>query len=370
MITLEEVARKAGVSVSTVSRALTRPDRVARDTREKVIEAANTLGYAPNQLARSLRQRASRTIGLIISDIQVQFHSEVAKGVEDTAQAHGYTTILCNSDEDGTKEHTYLDLLKGFRVSGIILEPTEENVAAIEAITRGGTPVVEVDRISGAKGVSSVLSENIEGATQAVQHLADLGHTRVGLIGSDLKLTSGRERLKGFQDAMREQKLELREGWTQIARQNTDEEGFRATVRMFQGENRPDALFVASSALTGGVLRALRELGLKIPRDVSVISFDDPRWASFIDPPLTVIAQDAYGLGVRAAEIILSSLEGKPQSRRALKGESRTVRLPTRLVLRESSLAVGESAGETTSEKSSGLSAERAIRRTVLARKK
>jgi DNA-binding LacI/PurR family transcriptional regulator len=370
MITLEEVARKAGVSVSTVSRALTRPDRVAKGTREKIIEAANALGYAPNQLARSLRQRASRTIGLIISDIQVPFHSEVAKGVEDTAQAHGYTTILCNSDEDGAKERTYLDLLKGFRVSGIILEPTEENGAAIEAITRGGTPVVEVDRISGAKGVSSVLSENLAGSIQAVQHLAGLGHTRIGLIGSDTKLTSGRERLKGFQDAMCERKLELREPWTEIARQNTDDEGFRTTKRMFQANDRPDALFVASSALTGGVLRALRELNLRIPKDVSVVSFDDPRWASFIDPPLTVIAQDAYGLGVRATEIILSSLEGKHQPRRALKGESLTVRLPTRLVLRESSSSPKPVPQGRANQKPSGSSAEHSIKRTVLAKKK
>jgi DNA-binding LacI/PurR family transcriptional regulator len=131
-VTLESVARKAGVSVSTVSRALTRPDRVAKDTRESVLEAAQEMGYAPNQLARSLRQRGSRTIGLIISDIQVQFHGEVAKGVEDTAQAHGYTTILCNSDEDGAKEKTYLELLKGFRVGGLILEPTEAWIASLE----------------------------------------------------------------------------------------------------------------------------------------------------------------------------------------------------------------------------------------------
>jgi LacI family transcriptional regulator len=336
MITLEEVARKARVSVSTVSRALTRPDRVARETREKVLEAAQELGYAPNQLARSLRQRASRTIGLIISDIQVQFHSEVAKGVEDTAMARGYTTILCNSDENGSKEQTYLDLLKGFRVSGIILEPTEGNVAAIEHLVRGGTPVVEVDRISGARGVTSVLSENIKGVTEAVQYLRALGHRRIGFIGSDLRLTSGRERLQGFQNAMRAVGLEWYESWVETATENTDLEGYRAARTVCSGPEGPDALLVASSAMAGGVLRALRELELRVPLDLSVVLFDDPRWASFADPPLTVIAQDAYGLGARAAEIILSSLERGAKKPKRAQQRPQTVRLGTRLIVRDS----------------------------------
>lgn len=336
MITLEEVARKAGVSVSTVSRALTRPDRVARATREKVIEAANALGYAPNQLARSLRQRASRTIGLIISDIQVPFHSEVAKGVEDTAQARGYTTILCNSDENGEKERTYLNLLKGFRVGGIILEPTEDGVKNTEALVHSGVPVVEVDRISGAKGVTSVLSENLEGAMMAARYLLDLGHTRLGVITGDL--TSGRERLQGIRTALEAAGVELPENWIKHAQYN-NEDGYRATLELLAESEQPTALFVVSSVVMVGVLRALRERGLRIPRDLSVIGFDDAHWAPLANPPLTVIAQSGYLLGQRAAEIILETLEGARK-----KPGAKVVRLPTRLIERESCARLKKSA--------------------------
>jgi LacI family transcriptional regulator, repressor for deo operon, udp, cdd, tsx, nupC, and nupG len=332
-VTLESVARKAGVSVSTVSRALTRPDRVAKDTRESVLEAAQEMGYAPNQLARSLRQRGSRTIGLIISDIQVQFHGEVAKGVEDTAQAHGYTTILCNSDEDGAKEKTYLELLKGFRVGGLILEPTEAGVKNTEALVRSGVPVVEVDRISGAQGVTSVLSENLEGAAMAAQHLLGLGHTKIGVIAGDQKLTSGRERLQGFQNALAQHGLNVPPEWIKYS-PYTKEEGERAALELLAEAAQPTAWFVVSSVLTVGVLQALRTQNIRIPQQISLIGFDDAHWASLTNPPLTVIAQSSYALGQRAAEIILEHLDaGKT---RGVKTTSSIVRLPTRLIERES----------------------------------
>jgi LacI family transcriptional regulator len=268
-------------------------------------------------------------------------------------------------------------LLKGFRVSGIILEPTEGNVAAIEHLVRGGTPVVEVDRISGARGVTSVLSENIKGVTEAVQYLSALGHRRIGFIGSDLRLTSGRERLQGFQNAMRAVGLEWHESWVETATENTDPEGYRATRTVCSGPEGPDALIVASSALAGGVLRALRELELRVPRDLSVVLFDDPRWASFADPPLTVMAQDAYGLGARAAEIILSSLERGAANPKRAQQRPQTVRLGTRLIVRDSCRSpdpasrVQHDASTTLTVSGTASGGDHSgVRRTVLGRKK
>jgi LacI family transcriptional regulator, repressor for deo operon, udp, cdd, tsx, nupC, and nupG len=325
---LESVAKHAGVSISTVSRALTRPDRVATATRERVLESAAVLGYAPNQLARSLRMQGSRTIGLIISDILVPFHSEVAKGVEDIASAHHYTTILCNSSEDGSKEKQYLELLKGFKVGGVILEPTEAGVATIEALARAGTPVVEVDRISGARGVSAILSDNIDGARQAAQYLLGLGHSSFGMIAGDTMITSGRERLQGFEEELNHQNVKL-EANRIVRCRNTDASGYDAFLRLFDQPEPPKAVFVGNFQMMGGVLRAVRKLGLRVPKDLSLIGFDDSTWASVVDPPITVIAQQAYELGRMAAQMILDSIEGK-------KTKLGVTRLPTKLIERES----------------------------------
>ena len=345
---------------------MTRPDRVAKETREHVLKAAKVLGYAPNQLARSLRQRASRTIGLIISDIQVPFHSEVAKGVEDTAQAHGYTTILCNSDENGEKERTYLDLLKGFRVGGIILEPTEDGVKNTEALVRSGVPVIEVDRISGAKGITSVLSENLEGAMTAARYLLGLGHTQLGVIAGEL--TSGRERLKGIRTVLEEAGIDLPEPWIKRAQYNNTG-GHRAALELLDEPEQPTALFVTSSVVMVGVLRALRERCVRIPEDLSVIGFDDAPWAPLANPPLTVIAQSGYSLGQRAAEIILETLEG---TRKKL--SAKVVRLPTRLIERESCAPLKKSvqspSRRSSSARSASVEAGGVPARTVLTKKK
>ncbi len=325
---LESVAKHAGVSISTVSRALTRPDRVAQTTRERVLESAAELGYAPNQLARSLRMQGSKTIGLIISDILVPFHSEVAKGVEDFASAHHYTTILCNSSEDGNKEKQYLELLKGFKVGGVILEPTEAGVATIEALARGGTPVVEVDRISGARGVRAILSDNVDGARQAAQYLLGLGHSSFGMIAGDTMITSGRERLQGFEQELNGNQIKL-EAKRIVRSPNTDASGYDAFLELFDQPDPPKAVFVANFQMMGGVLRAVRKLGLRVPKDLSLIGFDDSTWASVVDPPITVVAQQAYELGRMAAQMILDSIEGK-------KIKLGVTRLQTKLIERES----------------------------------
>lgn len=335
---LESVAKHAGVSISTVSRALTRPDRVAAATRERVLESAAKLGYAPNQLARSLRMQGSKTIGLIISDILVPFHSEVAKGVEDFASAHHYTTILCNSSEDGNKEKQYLELLRGFKVGGVILEPTEAGVATIEALARAGTPVVEVDRISGARGVRTILSDNLDGARQAAGYLLGLGHSSFGIIAGDTMITSGRERLQGFEEELNRHNIKL-EASRIVRSPNTDASGYDAFLELFDQPDPPKAVLVCNFQMMGGVLRAVRKLGLDVPKDLSLIGFDDSTWASVVDPPITVIAQQAYELGRMAAQMILDSIEGK-------KIKPGVTRLQTKLIERESCARVSTLLGK------------------------
>jgi DNA-binding LacI/PurR family transcriptional regulator len=328
-VTLEALARHLGLSTATVSRALMRPELVARTTRERVQAAAQELGYAPNEVARSLRQRSSRTIGLVISDILNLFHAFVAKGVEDAAAARGYTMFLCNSSEDPRKEQAQLDLLRTHQVRGIILEPAG-TAESVEALVRLGMPVVQVDRISGARGVPGVVSDNLGGAATAARYLLDLGHRRIATVAGDPGISSGRERLEGFRAAMAAEGVPLPQRWVATGRYTFDE-GYRATTDLFtQAGEAPTALFCANVEMTAGALHALRSLNLRVPDDVSVIGFDDARWALLTDPPLTVVAQDPYALGRRAAEIILDSFDAAPPE------AVQVHRLPTRLITRRS----------------------------------
>ncbi len=331
-INQKDVARLAGVSTSTVSRALARPEMVSPETRKRVLEAARALGYSPNQLARSLRKRGSRTLGLIVSDILVPFHAQVAKGVEDVASQFGFATILCNTGEDPEEEARYLEVLRGFQVQGVIIEPTRDAAARIEAfIKSSGIQVVELDRISGARGVTSVLSDNMAGAASAAEHLLDLGHRSFAVIAGDTSITSGHERLAGFQKALQRRGVELDPRWI-LTCPNTPDGGYAAARKLFSRAPFPSALFVQNAQMMSGVLRAAREVGVRIPDELSVVCFDDTEWTALVHPPLTVVAQQAYELGRTAARIIVESME-----RGASRRKARTVRLETRLIVRESS---------------------------------
>jgi DNA-binding LacI/PurR family transcriptional regulator len=334
-VTLAQIATETKVSISTVSRALTHPLRVAVATRERIQMAALRLGYAPNQLARSLRQGDSKTIGLILSDIMVRFHSEVAKGVEDVAQTNGYSTILCNSNEDGNREAQYLELLSGFRVGGVIVEPTELNVASVEALVRAGVQVVEVDRISGATGVTAVLSDNAGGASSAAQHFLNLGHKEFGLVLGNLAFTSSRERRDGFVKTLVSAGIQLEPRRIQNCVNNANG-GYRATLELLRVAPQITALFIGNAQTMNGALKAIRELGLRIPQDLSVISFDDTDWATFTDPALTVVAQAAYELGCTAANLIFNPKKRKVEP---------VVRLPTQLIVRQSTAIPSKTRG-------------------------
>jgi DNA-binding LacI/PurR family transcriptional regulator len=332
-VTLKDVARLAGVSTTTVSRTLSNPQRVNSETRERVQQAAEAIGYTGNEMARSLRQKDTRTIGLIISDILNPFHAQVAGGLERYASERGYSAILCHSDEDVNKERASLELLRRHRVVGIVLEPTEGCRVEVEAIVRSGIPVVEVDRVSGATGAASVLSDNIGGAAVAARYLLSLGHRRIATIAGDQQLTSGRERLEGFRAALGSAGISVPDAWIVTGRY-TDDDGYSAAQTLFSAAGTtPTALFVANIEMTVGALQAIRELGLRIPEDVSVISFDDARWATLITPPLTVIAQEPDALGRTAARLILDAVirPGQPLS-------PTVHRLPTHLIARGSCL--------------------------------
>ncbi|UQN07647.1 LacI family DNA-binding transcriptional regulator [Deinococcus sp. QL22] len=333
MSSIQDVATLANVSAATASRALSRPDMVAQPTRERVLHAAQQLGYQPNMLARSLRQRETRTIGVIVTDILNHFHATLAKGVQDAADRHGYTAFLFNTDEDAGKERRALDTLRGHLPQGLIVVPTPHTRENLKLVPN--LPIVELDRVTGNPGVTTVTVDNIGGARAATKHLIGLGHTRIGMIVGKLDISTAVERHTGFRQMLEESGVAYHPDLV-LPGEHREQDGRKAAMRLLSlpAHLRPTALFVGNNEMTVGAVLAARELGLNIPGDLSIVGFDDSRWAQTMTPPLTVVAQPAYDLGVLACDHLIAQL-GHIQAGRARASPAR-VQLPTELILRQS----------------------------------
>ncbi|WP_309570020.1 LacI family DNA-binding transcriptional regulator [Deinococcus sp.] len=328
MPSIQDVAKLAHVSTATASRALSRPDMVAPATRERVVQAAQQLGYQPNVLARSLRQKETRTIGLIVADILNPFHALLAKGVQDAADRHGYTVFLFNSDEEPAKELRAMDILRGHLPTGLIVVPTSGTRTHIKTLPN--LPVVELDRVSGHPGTTTVTVDNVGGAMTATQHLTSLGHRRIGMIVGQLDISTAVDRLKGYRAALQQADIAYDPALV-LPGHHREDDGYRAALHLLTlpAEERPTALFVGNNEMTVGAVLAVRELKLDIPREVSIIGFDDSRWAQTLNPALTVIAQPAYDLGRLACEHLIGQV-GHPHPTPA------RVQLPTEIIVRHS----------------------------------
>lgn len=329
MTSIQDVANLAHVSTATASRALSRPEKVAPATRERVVNAAQQLGYQPNVLARSLRQRETRTIGLIVADILNPFHALLAKGVQDTADRHGYTVFLFNSDEEPAKERRAIDTLRGHLPTGLIVAPTSGTPEHLKLLPN--LPIVEVDRVTGNTNSITVTVDNFAGAVAATKHLLELGHTRIGMIVGQLDISTAIERREGFKDALHQAKVPYNPEWM-LTGNHREDDGYRVAKRLLslpEGE-RPTALFVGNNEMTVGAVLAARELNIRIPQDLSIVGFDDSRWAQTMFPRLTVVAQPAYELGTLACEHLIRLL-GRPHT-----GPPARVQLPTELIIRDS----------------------------------
>ncbi len=330
MASLTDVARRAQVSIATVSRVINNSDKVVPETRALVNKAMAELGFKPNRVARRLRQRGGvrHLIGLIIPDIQNPFFAEMARGVEDVAYANKFALMLCNSDEDMKKEEFYLDVLQSESVDGIILPPISEGDAAVLKLVEAGLPVVTVDRSLAHRAMDKVEVDNRRGAFEAVDHLIRLGHRRIGLIAGRMNVSTSRERRQGYEDALAAHKLPVLTNYIRGG-DFKQASGKTMTEELLDLSTPPTALFVLNNLMTVGALEAIHQRKLKIPRDIAIIGFDDLPWAESLDPPLTVVRQPAYDVGQAAAELLLKRIEEPKRAETHLK-------LLPKLVLRSS----------------------------------
>lgn len=312
LVKIVDVADAAHVSVATVSRTLNNSARVDPVLAERVRAAAERLGYRPNAVARNLRRQGTQVWALIITDINNPFYTAVARGVEDLAQESGFSVLLCNSDEDQSKEDRYLEVAAQERVAGVILAP-RANDSDISGLRSSNIPLVVVDRHLD-QPVDFVTAASFEGAVTATEHLLRQGWRQPACITRPADTATTEQRRLGYENVVR------RHGLPEIVRHVPfhADSGVGVINKLFDAGNPPDSLLTVDSMLALGVMTALKKRGLKIGDDVGMISFDDAVWAPVVEPALSVIAQPAYEIGAEAARLLIKRIAksgpGSPQT--------------------------------------------------------
>ena len=307
MVTIADVALRAGVGVSTAARALSGHGYVAPATRERVLDTASELGYVANRVARSLRTRSTGMLGLLVADVENPFYSVIAKQVESVAKEAGYHVILCNDNDDGAEEREYLTILEGMGIEGLIITPTSRNRRDLERLGKKGMAIVQIDRQVKGLRTDVILTDNEGGARAAVDHLVAKGHTRIGILAGPEDVTTGWTRFEGFVAAMTAHGLEVppeRVRRCSFRRDHAVQEA-RALI---DGPDRPTAIFAANNILAESCLLAIDELGLRVPTDISLVAFDDMPWMAMTSPKLTAIRQPVADMARTATDLILRRL--------------------------------------------------------------
>ncbi len=338
-VTRDEVARAAGVSPATVSYVVNNgPRPVAAETRTRVRETIKRLGYRPNAVAQSLRRRRTSMIGLILPDTHNPYFSEVARGIESVTFERGYTVVLCHSGYDVEHELKYVEVLHSERAAGVIWIPATDNHEPGERLVDFGVPLVILDRVVPGIQAPSVVADNFRGGYLATEHLIGLGHRRIGCIGRPLDLSHSRERFRGYCAALKDHEIPQDE--TLLVRGGLRlEDGRVAALRLLNLTSPPTAIFAYNDIMAIGALRAAFERGLKVPRDLSIVGFDNIPQAAYTCPALTTVRQLKLDMGRQGAELLLDLVENKALP------ESRTP-VDVKLVVRESTGPIGSIASQ------------------------
>jgi len=350
-VTVRDVAQKAGVSISTVSRVLTGSARVSPELRQRVIDAVEELGYRPNALARGLRMRRTAVIGLLIPDISNPFFGQLARVVEDAANNRGYSILLCNSQNSRAREVQYLDLLRQQQVDGVLVVTSGAMGEELEEFFKlTGAAVLALDRrIPQFKG-PWIGGDPYPGARQAVQHLLDLGHRNIGLVRGVEGNISSDERYKALNRALVEAGLP-EERWTWVG-EYTLETGIAAGLALAElpAQKRPTAVIATSEFSAYGLIEGVSRHGISVPDQLSVVGYDNTAFAEVFRPALTVIAQPIEEMGELAVDFILRMINNAEQDEQlppvapvagmlppaAVKEAVEDAVLPTYLVVRSS----------------------------------
>lgn len=329
--TRADVARKARVSAATVSYVINDgPRPVAKATRERVLRAVLQLDYRPSEVARSLRLQKTRTIGLILPDTANPFYAALAKGVEDTGFSRGYSVLLCHSNYEAAREQAYAEVLISKQVDGVIYIQATPDATAVRRLLERRIPTVAVDREIPNLEIDCVVADNFGGSKAATEHLLLLGHRRIGCFVRASSLSNATERVRGYQAAMEQAGLPATPDLF-VSSGHGYQDGRKAMAQLLGRVTKPTAVLAYPDTMAIGAIRASLDAGLRVPEEMSVVGFDDIPTSAFIHPPLTTVSMPKWEMGQRAAEVLLTRIQGGDPGR-----PPQRLVLPTSLIVRES----------------------------------
>jgi len=314
MVTIKDVARAAGVSPATVSRALNDSPLLRDETKDRIRRLSIELGYERNELARALVKGVSGAVGLVIPDITNPFFADIARGVEETARARGYGVLLATTEGDLELEKSHLHLLRRKRVDGLLLTSVTAEDPHVENLIRADIPFVLVSRLVRTLDAPFVVGDDQRGARLAVEHLISIGHRRIGFIGGPEDVQSSQDRMGAYQTVLTEQGLPIRRGWAVFA-SFTQEAGREWGRTLLSRKDRPTAIFAANDLIALGVMEAAEEHGLRIPEDLSLVGYNNISYAALPRIQLTTVAQPTLEMGRIAAEYLLDVIGGNRRRR-------------------------------------------------------
>jgi len=307
-VTIRDVAEQAAVSLGTASNVLNRPDRVAPETRERVLEVIERLGFVRSSAAHQMRSGNSRCFGAVVLDAANPFATETVRGLEDVVHEHGCAVYVCSTDGSPDREERYLRLLEEQRVQGILITPATRSIRHLQTLRDRGTLVVLLDRRSADGDLCSVSVDHAHGGELAADHLFELGHRRIAFINGPLHLSQCAERRRGMRRAAREAGFDADESIVEytIDPLTSLEQAERHVDELLALEDRPTAVVCVNDQIAFTVLRALAQRRVRVPRDISVVGYDDVEFAAMLTPALTSIRQPKYEVGRAAAELLLA----------------------------------------------------------------
>lgn len=336
MATIRDVAKLAGISVSTVSRYLNKTGYVNTDTELNIKNAIDKLNYVPSVVARGLAGKNTKTIALILPDITNPFFPELARAVEDVASTYGFTVILCNSDGQVGKEKNYIDVLNSKNIDGIIFASNTLGQEDVDKLTSYNIPFVCLDRAPTNKACSIVRSNNREGGKLAVRHLLESGYKKIGHIYGPQDLIPAKERLAGYEESVKG--FDWFSPSLMVPGDFGINGGIQATEILMQRHPDIDAIFAGNDLMAVGVLKVLHRMGIKVPEQVAVCGFDGINMTEITQPELTTIAQPIYDMGAMVSRILIKKIEGTIE-------EDQIYELDVTLIPRDSTKRRGYSEG-------------------------
>jgi DNA-binding LacI/PurR family transcriptional regulator len=315
--TIYDIAKEAGVSIATVSKVINGKGRISAETRNAVIAIMERFDFQPSVIASALTGKRTFTLGLLVPDVSNPFFAEIARAIEDQGHHLGYSVVMCNTDNKDEKIERYISLLLQKSVDGIIIATGIEKKEILDQLLSKGLPIVLIAREMPLVAVETVVVDDYAGGCLAANHLIELGHKEIAILGESQKVSSSRERMRGFRQTMADAGLTFNENWLKICEYKVAD-GNINTLELLQADSRPSAIFACNDLLAVGALQAAKELRISVPSELSIISFDNTILASVTNPTLTAIAQPMEQMGKLAVDLIVEYIKGDKKAKQRI----------------------------------------------------